>query len=142
MRHATSGRRSRNRNNNGNNGQRRGNHNRMQVFDSNGPEVRIRGTAYQICEKYMALAKDAASSGDSILAESYLQHAEHYQRIINSWQDENPGYVHQQNTYTQPEGQSQDDDLSLPVSILGGKVNVDSQVSSAAPQDQAVLEEA
>ncbi len=142
MRHATSGRRSRNRNNNGNNGQRRGNHNRMQVFDSNGPEVRIRGTAYQICEKYMALAKDAASSGDSILAESYLQHAEHYQRIINSWQDENPGYVPQQNTYAQPEGQLQDDDLSLPVSILGGKVNVDSQVSSAAPQDQAVLEEA
>lgn len=143
MRHATSSRRSRNRNNNGgNNGQRRGNHNRMQVFDSNGPEVRIRGTAHQICEKYMALAKDAASVGDSILAESYLQHAEHYQRIINSWQEENPGYNPQQNTYSQPQGEQGIDDLSLPASILGGKVNADSQVSSAVSQDEGVLEEA
>lgn len=57
----------------------------MQVFDSNGPDVRIRGTAYQVHEKYMALAKDAGSAGDRILAENYLQHAEHYQRLINSW---------------------------------------------------------
>lgn len=144
MRHATSSRRSRNRHNNGsgNNGQRRGNQNRMQVFDSNGPEVRIRGTAFQICEKYMTLAKDAASSGDAILAESYLQHAEHYQRIINSWQEENPGYQPQNNAYTPQNAPAQEDDLSLPVSILGGKVNAESQASSAAPQDQAVLEEA
>lgn len=144
MRHATSSRRSRNRHNNGssNNGPRRGNQNRMQVFDSNGPEVRIRGTAFQICEKYMALAKDAASMGDSILAESYLQHAEHYQRIINSWVDENPGYQPQTNTYSPQNAPSQEDDLSLPVSILGGEVNTKSQVSSSAPQDQAVMEEA
>lgn len=57
----------------------------MQVFDSNGPDVRIRGTAHQVHEKYMALAKDAGSAGDRILAENYLQHAEHYQRLINSW---------------------------------------------------------
>lgn len=141
MRHATSSRRSRNRHNNGN-GQRRGNQNRMQVFDSNGPEVRIRGTAFQICEKYMALAKDAASVGDAILAESYLQHAEHYQRIINSWQEENPGYQHQNNTYSPQNAPAQEDDLSLPVSILGGEVNSKSQVSSNATQDQSVLEEA
>lgn len=141
MRHATSSRRSRNRNNN-NNGNRRGNQNRMQVFDSNGPEVRIRGTAYQICEKYMTLAKDAASSGDSILAESYLQHAEHYQRLINSWQAENPGYQPETNTYASEGAQQEDGDLSLPASILGPKVNVESQVSSDASQDQSVLEEA
>lgn len=58
---------------------------RSHVFDSNGPEVRIRGTAFQVHEKYVALAKDAASVGDRILAENYLQHAEHYQRVINAW---------------------------------------------------------
>ncbi|MES2729419.1 MAG: DUF4167 domain-containing protein [Pseudomonadota bacterium] len=64
--------------------QRRPNqNNKNRVFDSNGPDVRIRGTAYQITEKYAALAKDAAASGDRVLSESYLQHAEHYQRIIN-----------------------------------------------------------
>ena len=141
MRHATSSRRSRNRNNNGN-GNRRGNQNRMQVFDSNGPDVRIRGTAYQICEKYLALAKDAAAGGDAIMAESYLQHAEHYQRIINSWQDENPAPRADQGTYTAPEGQGQDDDLSLPVSILGGDVKVNPQANEDASQDEGVLEEA
>ena len=141
MRHATSSRRSRNRNNNGN-GNRRGNQNRMQVFDSNGPDVRIRGTAYQICEKYLALAKDAPAGGDAIMAESYLQHAEHYQRIINSWQDENPAPRADQGTYTAPEGQGQDDDLSLPVSILGGDVKVNSQANEDASQDEGVLEEA
>lgn len=61
---------------------------RVQVFDSNGPEVRIRGTAYQINEKYVALARDAAAAGDRVLAESYLQHAEHYQRFINEMAEE------------------------------------------------------
>ncbi len=59
---------------------------RNQIFDSNGPDVRVRGTAFQINEKYMALGKDAASSGDLILAENYLQHAEHYQRLINEFE--------------------------------------------------------
>ena len=61
---------------------------RMQVFDSNGPDVRIRGTAWQVHEKYLALAKDAASSGDHVMSESYLQHAEHYQRIINTFAEQ------------------------------------------------------
>ena len=85
MRH-NNNRRMKNRNNNG--GHRRGNSNvppRMQVFDSNGPDVRIRGTAWQVHEKYMALAKDANAVGDLVMAESYSQHAEHYQRIINSF---------------------------------------------------------
>ncbi len=51
-------------------------------FESNGPDVKIRGTAAHIAEKYGALARDAAASGDSITAENYLQHAEHYNRII------------------------------------------------------------
>jgi hypothetical protein len=70
------------------NNQRRSFTNKNKVFDSNGPDVRIRGTAYQIVEKYLTLAKDSASAGDRVLAESYLQYAEHYQRIISSWEDE------------------------------------------------------
>lgn len=55
---------------------------RHQTFDSNGPDVRIRGNAWQVYEKYQALARDASSSGDRVTAESYSQHAEHYYRII------------------------------------------------------------
>lgn len=77
-----------NRGGGGQNNQRRTFTNKNKVFDSNGPDVRIRGTAYQIIEKYLTLAKDSASAGDRVLAESYLQYAEHYQRIISSWEDE------------------------------------------------------
>lgn len=73
--------------NGNNNGGRRGNP-RVQTFDSNGPDVRIRGNAYQINEKYVALARDAMSSGDRVQAESYLQHAEHYQRMINEMSED------------------------------------------------------
>ncbi len=58
-----------------------------QTFDSAGPEVRIRGNAYQVLEKYLALARDAASAGDRIAAENYYQHAEHYYRVINANND-------------------------------------------------------
>jgi hypothetical protein len=51
-------------------------------YESNGPDVKVRGTAAHIAEKYVQLARDAQSSGDPILAEAYLQHAEHYFRII------------------------------------------------------------
>lgn len=51
-------------------------------YESTGPDVKIRGTALHIAEKYVSLARDAQSSGDPVLAESYLQHAEHYYRII------------------------------------------------------------
>jgi hypothetical protein len=64
--------------------------NRMKVYYSNGPDVRIRGTAWQVTEKYDALAKDAETSGNYVLAENYRQHAEHYQRIINSFANETP----------------------------------------------------
>src|ERR1700745_389770 len=51
-------------------------------YESNGPDVKLRGTAAQIAEKYMSLARDALVSGDMVAAESYFQHAEHYNRII------------------------------------------------------------
>jgi hypothetical protein len=58
--------------------------NRMQTFDSSGPNVKIRGNAYQVFERYLALAREAATSGDRIAAENLYQHAEHYFRIMNA----------------------------------------------------------
>jgi len=55
-----------------------------QTFDSSGPEVRIRGNAYQVLEKYLAMARDATAAGDRIAAENFYQHAEHYYRVINA----------------------------------------------------------
>ena len=65
---------------------RPGGANPNRALDSNGPDVRIRGTANQIYDKYLALARDASSSGDRVKAESYLQHAEHYFRVIRAMQ--------------------------------------------------------
>ena len=53
-------------------------------FESNGPDVKIRGTAQQVQEKYLSLARDATSSGDWVSAEAYYQFAEHYYRVIIS----------------------------------------------------------
>ena len=59
-------------------------------YDSNGPDVRVRGTASQVYEKYQGLARDAMSAGDRVMAENYQQHAEHYYRILQSFQPQ-PG---------------------------------------------------
>jgi len=58
-------------------------------FESNGPDIKIRGTPSHIAEKYISLARDALASGDPVLAENYLQHAEHYNRIIMSYREQN-----------------------------------------------------
>ncbi|MFA5040504.1 MAG: DUF4167 domain-containing protein [Bdellovibrionales bacterium] len=57
---------------------------RHQSFDSNCGDLRVRGNAWQVYEKYQALARDASSGGDRVAAENYLQHAEHYFRIIEA----------------------------------------------------------
>jgi Domain of unknown function (DUF4167) len=71
-------------------------------YESNGPDVKVRGTAAHIAEKYVQLARDAQSSGDPILAEAYLQHAEHYFRVIAAAQP--------QFSLQQPFGQAQEDE--------------------------------
>jgi hypothetical protein len=58
------------------------------VYESNGPDVKIRGTASHIAEKYLQLARDALSSGDPVAAENYYQHAEHYFRLIAAAQEQ------------------------------------------------------
>ncbi len=78
---------------------------RAQTFDSNGPDVRIRGNAYQVLEKYLALARDASASSDRVAAENFYQHAEHYFRLINANQEPYPqqrpqGNMQQQAAYT------------------------------------------
>ncbi len=74
------GRNRRNTNNNNNNN----NHNSNRSMDSNGPDIKVRGNASQIHDKYEALARDAASSGNRVKAENYRQHAEHYLRMMNA----------------------------------------------------------
>jgi len=73
----------------GRNNNHRKNHNPMaRVFESNGPDVKIRGNPAHIAEKYMQLARDAQSSGDPVAAENYYQHAEHYYRVIAAAQEQ------------------------------------------------------
>lgn len=73
-------------------------------YESNGPDVKIRGTASHVAEKYMSLARDALASGDIITAESYLQHAEHYNRIIMAAHSQAGGSAPQAGD--QPQGQA------------------------------------
>ena len=86
--------RMRNRNNNNNNNSNRNDNNRRgqnpmtRVFESNGPDIKIRGTASHVAEKYVQLARDARSSGDPVAAENYYQHAEHYFRLIAAAQEQ------------------------------------------------------
>ncbi len=90
-------------------------------FESNGPDVKVRGNAAHIAEKYLQLARDAQSSGDSVMAENYLQHAEHYFRIVSSAQQAQNGQ--------RPDGQSDDDyDDDMP--------EMNSRFSSPQPQPQ------
>ena len=65
---------------------RRGSNPLTRVYESNGPDVKVRGTAHHIAEKYQQLARDAQASGDPVAAENYFQHAEHYLRLIAAMQ--------------------------------------------------------
>lgn len=91
----------------GRNQRRRQGVNVNRALDSNGPDVRIRGTANQIYDKYQSLARDASSSGDRVKAESYLQHAEHYFRLIKSMQPQGANNQNQQSNSNANEGSSQ-----------------------------------
>jgi len=95
---------------------RRGHNPMTRVYESNGPDVKIRGTAHHVAEKYTQLARDAQSSGDPVAAEGYLQHAEHYFRMIMAAQaqfvQQNPHQQHQpfQRPDMEGRGDEYDDD--------------------------------
>ena len=102
---------------------------RTQVFDSNGPEGRIRGNAHQVMEKYLALARDASSQGDRVAAENFYQHAEHYFRLINA--------------YNQNNGQRRPQNLPTPAEDQGDMTGDDNegddqQAAESAPGSEAV----
>ena len=80
MRPNSNFKRNRNRNQSRRNGS--GSPNKANNFDSSGPDIRVRGNAIQVNEKYLALANDASTSGDRIKAEGFFQHAEHYYRVF------------------------------------------------------------
>jgi hypothetical protein len=87
------GRRPQHTNGGGNNGGGGGGgYNPNRTFDSSGPEIKIRGSAPHVYEKYLQLARDANSAGDRVMAENYLQHAEHYYRIIAAQQVQQQQY--------------------------------------------------
>lgn len=93
MRNGPNNKRMRNRNNNNssnnnNNNNRRSQNPMTRVFESNGPDIKIRGTASHVAEKYVQLARDARTSGDPVAAENYYQHAEHYFRLIAAAQEQ------------------------------------------------------
>jgi hypothetical protein len=87
-----------------------GGYNPNRTFDSSGPEIKIRGSAAHVYEKYLQLARDANSAGDRVMAENYLQHAEHYYRIMAAAAAQQAQYQAQQaaqNPNRQPGDQQQ-----------------------------------
>jgi Domain of unknown function (DUF4167) len=112
----------------GRNNNHRKSHNPMtRVYESNGPDVKIRGTPPHIAEKYVQLARDAHTSGDPVSAENYYQHAEHYFRLIAAAQEQfrqnNP---HLPRLETEPrddafDGDDDDDDMEQQPTASGGE---------------------
>src|ERR1700749_1323526 len=103
----------------GRNNHRKSSNPLTRVYESNGPDVKIRGTASQVAEKYIQLARDAQGSGDPVAAENYYQHAEHYFRIIAAAQEQfrQNQPQHQQppqpdNDMSTEEGEGEDDGFS------------------------------
>ena len=97
---------------NNNNGHRKSQNPLTRVYELNGPDVKICGTASHIAEKYMQLARDATTSGDPVAAENYFQHAEHYFRLIATAQEQfrqqNPYYNQQPPQQGVPQGAADD----------------------------------
>ncbi len=123
--------------------------NRNHVFDSSGPDLRVRGTAQQLFEKYLQLGRDATSGGDRVMAESYFQHAEHYFRILNAinqaaaqqqqqvpnQQGQNGPHRRRDENYDQPEGEETAGEESLPgLGEQPGAESRDIPIAAAPPE--------
>jgi hypothetical protein len=107
---------------------RKGQNPMSRVFESNGPDVKIRGTPSHIAEKYVQLARDAQASGDPVSAENYYQHAEHYFRLIAAAQEQfrqnNPQFYRPENDVRsdmRDDGYEDDGDDTGPQSGVGGE---------------------
>ena len=112
------------------------------TLDSNGPDVKIRGTASHIYEKYQSLARDANSSGDKVAAENYLQHAEHYFRLMAAAQANNQQQQqqHQQQQQQHANGAANGADEQPPLTksdLNGHNENSSAAVNGPQPQPDA-----
>jgi hypothetical protein len=111
MRQAPNGKRPRNRPGRNNN---RPQQSRNQTFDSSGPDSKVRGTANQVYDKYLAMARDAQLSGDRVSAENYFQHAEHYFRIMVTNGQMRPRPTEGQGDEAEDSGTSEGEAVSQP----------------------------
>jgi hypothetical protein len=113
--------------------------NRNHVFDSNGPDVRMRGTAQQLFEKYLQLGRDATGAGDRVMAESYFQHAEHYFRILNAMsqaQQQQGGAPYQQRRFQNgPDGEASEGSEQPEMNGHANGHAVDTETTTAASGD-------
>jgi hypothetical protein len=106
-----------------------------QTFDSNGPNIKIRGSAHQIFERYLALAREATASGDRIAAENFYQHAEHYFRVDNARRESNqqgpaPRPTTPADVEMNPEADSREVDVDRFEPRWDGKDSVSSETST------------
>lgn len=125
--------------------------NRNHVFDSNGPDIRVRGTAQQLFEKYLQLGRDATSSGDRVTAEAFFQHAEHYFRILNAMnqaqqqgqpngqasQQQHPPQANQRRNYQQGDGYQGNDDGQGPGDADDGDQRPEQRAPGMGDQPEA-----
>jgi hypothetical protein len=95
-------------------------------YESNGPEVRVRGSASQVYEKYQALARDAQSSGDRVMAENLMQHAEHYYRILLTIQPPRQDATSDEDGDDQDEG---DDTVELETAAAPSEEDADGEAA-------------
>lgn len=125
----------RSRNKSGNNPQRRGMGNIVnRVFESAGPDGKVRGTPQQIIDKYLVLARDAQVSGDRVTAESYLQHAEHYTRLLGEAQRQTQENRQSQENRQDDRGDARED---RDEAMVGEATVAERQQTPAGDQQQA-----
>ena len=115
---------------------------RNYAVESNGPDVKVRGTAQQVLERYLALARDATAAGDRVAAEGFYQYADHYHRVANSEHGthHNGHGRHDQRPFQQPnDSQNQTQDGNGPQPGNGGEsshsVNTGNPGASAPPDE-------
>ena len=134
MKNNAGSRRSRNRGG----GKRQGGGGGRNNFESNGPEVKVRGTAQQVLEKYLVLARDAASAGDRIKSESCFQFAEHYYRIANADGTNNNNNQNRRDQHQQPQPQER---TAQSVEGIGPQPIIEQQDEAEASESNVVLQD-
>ena len=106
---------------------------RSQNFDSNGPDVRVRGNAQQVLDRYLTLARDAHAAGDRISSENYFQHAEHYYRILHA-NDDDRRDNDPRSRPSQPADTAFDTDTPQPGDLVAGEAAAANTATDDAPQ--------